>query len=148
MNYASKFTAKEKRYHELYMDIAYRTAQMSFAERRKVGCVAVHRGNIIAFGFNGTPAGCDNRCEDEHGVTLPNVIHAEMNLLNKLKEEYSPQPDCYYDLYVTKEPCINCAHILAKEWYLGRVFYREKSSSNHGQGLFKLEQHGVEIYQM
>lgn len=132
-------TPKEKRYHAFYMDVAFRAAQLSFAVRRKVGAVAVSGGNIIAFGFNGTPAGECNTCEDEYGVTLPSVVHAEENLLRKLEGVTLPTDTA---MYITKEPCGSCSRLISWRPEINRVFYREISGSNPGEGLKLLERYG------
>jgi dCMP deaminase len=143
------FTEKELRYHRLYIDIAYRVAEMSFCTRRKVGAIAVtpHNGNIIGFGFNGTPAGECNDCEDESGNTLPSVIHAEENLIKKVTE-YRWKQDI--DLYVTTRPCSSCAAKLTKDRYsrIKRVFYREGYDRDAGAGLIILKEYDIEVIQM
>lgn len=106
---------KEKRYHHLYMDVATRVAEMSYATRRKVGCVIVKDGNIISMGWNGMPAGMDNSCEymDEgvgEMVTRPEVSHAEENAIAKLAK--SGVSSDRATAYVTLEPCIHCAKLL------------------------------------
>lgn len=125
---------KKRRYDALYMDIAQRSAEMSHAERRKVGCVIVHDHSILAYGFNGMPAGMLNTCEDKNGITLPQVIHAERNALSKLTGLGNWLLHKELTLYVTKEPCIHCArailtHSLRYGWSLKRLAYRDVSES-------------------
>jgi dCMP deaminase len=134
-------TEKELRYHQFYMGVAFLAAQqLSFAKKRKVGAVAVSEGNIIGYGFNGTPAGEPNECEDEHGNTLPSVIHAEHNLLKKLRPLKKG-----FDIYVTKEPCINCADMLAGAYWLNKVYFRENSKSQPNVGVDLLLNAGIPV---
>jgi dCMP deaminase len=134
------------------MDVAKRAALLSFAERRKVGCIAVKDGNILGYGFNGTPAGHDNKCEDDNGVTLDTVVHAEDNLIKKLAADEKKRGrvtglvlyNC--DVYVTKEPCLNCAKLLHSH-DVKRVFFTETSLSKAGEGIKYLEDRGVMTYQ-
>lgn len=104
---------KKERYNTLYMDIAYRVSEMSHCVRKKVGAIAVKDGRIISMGWNGTPAGWDNCCEDatEDGlVTKDAVLHAESNLLMKLAQSHESAEGC--DIYITCAPCIHCAKLL------------------------------------
>lgn len=107
---------KRKREDQLYMDIAYRIAQMSYGRRLKVGTVIVQHGNIISMGWNGTPAGEDNNCEDElpDGTlrTKACVIHSEDNAMRKLAH----QPGAAHGAtaYVTHAPCEPCAKKLIR----------------------------------
>jgi dCMP deaminase len=140
------FSEKELRYHNLYMDIAYRVAQMSFCKRRQVGAIAVtpYNGNIIGFGFNGTPAGECNCCEDSDGNTLPSVIHAEENLLLKISN-----PNNYKThLYVTTRPCKHCARLIGEDENITHVFYKEDYHRDDGVGLSILEEYAIKVIKM
>jgi dCMP deaminase len=150
-------TEKESKYNTLYMDIARRVSDMSYAVRSKVGAVLVRDGNILGYGFNGTPAGEDNCCEYEHydmvqrldkptefvsqGLrTKDNVIHAEQNILFKCLRE--GKSTLGTSLYITLAPCLHCAKMIygagIKNVFYSDV-YRESS------GIFFLEKHNVEI---
>lgn len=120
---------KQERYEAYYMDVAYRTAVLSFAIRRKVGAIAVIRGNIVAHGFNGTPTGYPNVCEDANGLTLANVIHAEDNLIRKAHDSGISLKDA--TVYVTTEPCQRCAMLLEVEG-VREVIYCEEKRTNSG----------------
>lgn len=99
---------KEKEIH-FYMDVAKRAAEMSYAERKKVGAVVVTKQRGMYIGFNGTPAGFSNCCE-HNGVTLPEVIHAEKNALGKmLREGVSAEGST---VFVTLSPCTSCASLM------------------------------------
>lgn len=127
---------KDKFVH-FYMDVAHRTAQLSQAQRLKVGCLIVKDDRIVSLGYNGTPSGWDNTCEtreempgdvggwlspaeiyekwpnvDSNGVryrlvTKPEVLHSEMNALMKLAK--STESGTGATMFVTHAPCINCA---------------------------------------
>ena len=149
-----KLSLKEARYTEFYMGIAYTVAKLSYANKRKVGAIAVYKNNIVGFGFNGTPAGHDNCCEDEQGNTLPSVIHAEENLLNKLVELQgvstinSLNLDDYY-IYVTKEPCIKCAKLIASTKSVLNVVYREDSKTKPLEGgRYLADRLGTRVFRM
>jgi len=115
-----------------YMQIADLTALRSKAERLKVGCVMVSVDRMMAIGYNGTPAGCDNTCEeivDGDIVTKPDVIHAEMNSLIKfLNSGISSKGSA---IFLTHSPCMECS----KAIYLSRVshlYYRNDFRSLDG----------------
>lgn len=101
---------KEDRYDSLYLDLAKRIALMSYAEKRKVGAIAVKNNNILSFGFNGAPTGFPNKCEDQNNKTLPHVIHAEANLVSKAAAEGLSLRGS--TVYVTTAPCENCSLLL------------------------------------
>ena len=106
-------TEKELRYHTLYMDIADRVSCMSHAVRAKVGALLVRENNILAFGFNGTPAGQENCCETQtpDGLeTKPNVLHAEQNMFFKCMKDGIKTKSS--SLYITLAPCLNCSKLI------------------------------------
>lgn len=112
-----------------YRDMAARAAVRSVANRLKVGAVIVSVDHINAVGYNGTPAGWDNACEDEDGVTKPETIHAEMNALAKFQNSgLSPKGST---MFITHAPCIECS----KAMFLAgvrQVFYAEEYRSTTG----------------
>ena len=120
---------KQQKYDKLYLDIAEKVSEMSYAERKKVGAVIVKDGNIISFGWNGTPSGHSNGCEDTLGKTLPYVIHAEQNAIYKLSK--STTNSAGSTLYVTLSPCITCALGIIQTG-ITRVVYIEKYSDTSG----------------
>jgi dCMP deaminase len=120
------------------MDIAKRCAEMSYAVRKKVGCVIVKDGNIIAMGWNGMPAGMPNECEykkidpktfNDELVTNPEVSHAEENAIAKLARGTTSSANA--TAYVTLEPCIHCAKILYNAGII-RVVVGEAYRSHEG----------------
>jgi dCMP deaminase len=139
---------KQMRYDTLYMDIAKRVAQMSYAVRAKVGCVAVKDDNLIAFGFNGMPAKMNNVCEhyEDAGmmggnlVTNPEVSHAEENLIAKIAKSSNSSEGA--TVYVTLEPCLHCAKLLYSSG-ITRVLYDEEYRTHAGAEYLK--NRGVEI---
>ena len=121
------------KYDDLYMDIAGRLAQQSFAERVKVGAVLVKNNQIISEGWNGTPSGFPNECEDyaylDHGsehpimsTTKKEVLHAESNALMKVAK--STQSSDGATLYTTLSPCFECSKLLVQAG-VKRVVYRD-----------------------
>jgi len=90
-----------------YMETAKVWAKCSYAQRLQVGAVAVKDGGIIGTGFNGTPSGMDNCCEDEDGNTKPIVTHAEPNCLNKILRSNNSSVGAI--MFITHSPCLSCA---------------------------------------
>ncbi len=120
---------KEDRYDSLYLDLARRIALMSYAEKRKVGAIAVKNNNILSFGFNGTPTGFPNICEDQDNKTLPHVIHAEANLVSKAAAEGLSLRGS--TVYVTTAPCENCSLLLIQSG-VERVVFSSRYKTDSG----------------
>lgn len=96
------------KYKLAYMDMAERFGQTSEAERAKVGALIIKNGSIIAEGCNGTPSGYHtNRCEDDNWETIPEVNHAEINALNKLRRSHNTSVGA--SMFVTMAPCYRCS---------------------------------------
>jgi dCMP deaminase len=126
------------RFLNYYMDIAERTAQLSRARRLQVGAIIVKVTRIISIGFNGTPAGWDNNCEDEIPDesratytlrTRPEVIHAESNAIAKLAR--CAESGVGAAMFVTHAPCIECAKLIYQSG-LASVYYRHDYRDNSG----------------
>lgn len=102
---------KDKHKHA-FMDIAKRFAECSTASRLKVGAICVHENEnqIISIGYNGTPPGFDNKCEDDNNTTIPEVIHAEANMLAKLCQSECSSKNSI--VFLTHSPCIECSKLL------------------------------------
>ena len=100
---------KKDKMISLYMDMAIRASKCSFAVRNKVGAILVNNDNIIGFGWNGTPVGFDNLCENEHG-SYPWVIHAEQNVYAKAAALGISTAGS--ELYTTLSPCYDCAKLI------------------------------------
>jgi dCMP deaminase len=129
---------KKKRYQSLYMDIAERIAEMSYAKRLHVGSVLVKDDSIISHGWNGMPAGFDNNCEDwlDNGEarTKPEVLHAEANCLAKVAKSTNASKDSI--LFVTHSPCMECAKLIHQAG-VKSVFYKYDYRSDAGLEFLK-----------
>jgi dCMP deaminase len=134
-------TEKQFKYDTLYMNIANSFAKMSFAERKKVGAIAVKNGNIIGHGWNGMPSGWTNVCEIDN-VTKPEVLHAEMNLISKLAKGTESSEGA--TVYVTLSPCIECAKLMLQAG-IKRVVYQEQYRDKIGIDFLMTS--GVEVYE-
>ena len=113
--------ATEKELDRVFIDITKNIASLSHCTRSKVGAVLVKTGNLISFGYNGTPAGMDNVCE-ENNVTKDEVIHAEMNAI--LKAAKSGNAVDGSTLYLSLSPCQNCCKLIIQSG-IKRVVYLE-----------------------
>ena len=117
-----------------YLRMARIWAENSYCVRRKVGALIVRDGAIISDGYNGTPSGFENVCEDENDRTKPYVLHAEANAITKVaKSNNSSQGST---LYVTASPCIECAKLIIQAG-IKRVVYSEDYHSSDGMDLLK-----------
>lgn len=115
----------------MYLRIASEFSELSKAKRNKVGCIVVKDGNIIAVGYNGTPSGWDNECEDEEGNTHPHVLHAEANAITKLAMGKESSKGA--TLYCTLGPCFECAKLILQSGIKEVVYaydYRDLSGVN------------------
>ena len=111
----------KQKFLDAYMDVAKRFAELSHCNRLKVGAIVVKDDRIISIGYNGTPTGWDNCCEEE-GKTKPEVLHAEANALTKLAR--STESGEGSTLFVTHSPCIDCAKLIAQSG-ISEVYYDE-----------------------
>ena len=133
----------DKKRHDLdnrYMSMAKIWAENSYCQRRKVGALIVKNNMIISDGYNGTPSGFENVCEDEDGLTKPYVLHAEANAITKIARSNNNSDGA--TLYVTASPCIECAKLIIQAG-IKRVVYAEKYRLTDGIDL--LERAGVEF---
>ena len=105
------------------MRVVEETAELSHAERRKVGCVIVKDRRILSFGYNGMPEGWDNCCEDEDGNTRPEVLHAEMNSISKIAQ--STESSNESTLFCTLSPCLDCAKAIHQSG-IKEVYYKDE----------------------
>jgi dCMP deaminase len=131
---------KQRKYDIAYMKMAIEWSNLSHCERKKVGALLVKDRMIISDGFNGTPTGFDNHCEDENGYTQWYVLHAEANAI--LKVANSTQSCKGATLYITLSPCRECSKLIHQSGIVRVVFlnaYRDTS------GVDFLEKAGVEI---
>ena len=117
-----------------YLRMARIWAENSYCERRKVGALVVKNKMIISDGYNGTPSGFENVCEDSNNVTKPYVLHAEANAITKLARSNNNSDGS--TLYVTAAPCIECAKLLIQA-SIKRVVYGEKYRLEEGLDLLR-----------
>ncbi|MCI6551721.1 MAG: dCMP deaminase family protein [Prevotella sp.] len=123
-----------------YLRMARIWAENSYCRRRKVGALVVKDKMIISDGYNGTPSGFENVCEDEHQLTKPYVLHAEANAITKLARSSNNSDGS--TLYVTASPCIECAKLIIQAG-IKRVVYGEKYRLEDGINL--LRRAGIEV---
>ena len=137
---------KEQKQHEFdkrYLQMARVWAENSYCVRRKVGALLVKDKMIISDGYNGTPAGFENICEDDMGTTKPYVLHAEANAITKVAKSAN---NCDGStLYVTASPCIECAKLIIQAG-IKRVVYADPYRNDDGIKL--LERVGIECIQI
>lgn len=107
---------------KVYMEIAHSISKLSKCERKKVGCLIVKDKNILSFGYNGTPAGRENKCEDCNGNTKEEVLHAESNAILKCAREGVSVTDS--EMYLTYSPCFSCSKLIVQSG-IRRVFFSE-----------------------
>lgn len=117
-----------------YMRMAGIWAENSYCQRRKVGALIVKEKMIISDGYNGTPSGFENVCEDELGVTKPYVLHAEANAITKIARSNNSSEGA--TLYVTASPCIECAKLIIQAG-IKRVVFAEKYRLEDGLNLLQ-----------
>jgi dCMP deaminase len=123
-----------------YMKMARIWAENSYCERRKVGALLVKNKMIISDGYNGTPSGFENKCEDENNVSKPYVLHAEANAISKVARSHNSSDGA--TMYVTASPCIECAKLIIQSG-IKRVVYGENYRLTDGIEL--LERAGIEV---
>jgi dCMP deaminase len=132
---------KQREFDRRYLQMARIWAQNSYCKRRQVGAIIVKGRMIISDGYNGTPEGFENICEDENNVTKPYVLHAEANAITKVaKSNNSSEAST---LYITMSPCMECAKLIIQSGIKRVVFsdlYRNKD-----EGLSLLERAKIEI---
>lgn len=132
--------SKQLKYDRAYLKMAHEWGKLSHCERKQVGALIVKGRMIISDGFNGTPTGFDNCCEDEDGVTKWEVLHAEANAI--LKVAASTQSSEGATLYITLSPCKQCSKLIHQAG-ITRVVY--SNAYKDTSGLEFLEKAGVEL---
>jgi dCMP deaminase len=113
---------------KVFINIAKETSTLSHCVRSKVGAVLVKDGNIISFGYNGAPSGMDNSCEKDD-VTLPHIIHAEVNAILKAAKTGNSVDGS--TLYLTLSPCLDCSKLILQSG-IKRVVYLNEYRSTQG----------------
>ncbi len=117
-----------------YLRMASIWAENSYCQRRKVGAILVNGQMIISDGYNGTPAGFENVCEDESGITKPYVLHAEANAITKVARSNNSSQGA--TLYVTASPCIECSKLIIQAG-ISRVVYQDEYRLTDGVDLLR-----------
>ena len=125
---------KQRQLDIRYIKMARIWAENSYCVRRQVGALLVKNKMIISDGYNGTPSGFENICEDENGKTKPYVLHAEANAITKVAKSNNSSEGS--TLYVTSSPCIECAKLIIQSG-IRRVVYCDDYHSNHGIELLR-----------
>jgi len=128
---------------DMYMNITKAIAERSYCIRKKVGCIIVRDNMIISDGYNGTPTGFENICEDEENNTKAYVLHAEANALTKLAK--STQSSIGSTLYVTMSPCYECSKLIIQTG-ITKVIFDERYRITDGLDLLKKS--GIEVVQL
>jgi dCMP deaminase len=131
---------KQLKYDRAYLKMALEWGKLSYCKRKQVGALIVKNRMIISDGFNGTPSGFDNCCEDASGNTKWEVLHAEANAI--LKVASSTQSAKNATLYITLSPCIQCSKLIHQAG-IKRVVYA--NAYKDAAGLKFLEKAGVEL---
>lgn len=126
-----------------YLKMATEWAKLSYCERKQVGALIVKDRMIISDGYNGTPSGFENRCEDDEGNTQWFVLHAEANAILKLARSTQSAKDA--TLYLTLSPCKECSKLILQAG-IRKLVYVDDYKDN--DGIAFLRNHGIEILQV
>ncbi|MFA5324720.1 MAG: dCMP deaminase family protein [Bacteroidales bacterium] len=127
-------TDKQLQFDKSYLEMATVWAKNSYCKRRQVGALIVKDRMIISDGYNGTPSGFENICEDDMGLTKPYVLHAEANAITKVAKSGNSSDGA--TLYVTAAPCVECAKLIIQAGII-RVVYRDEYRVMDGVDLLK-----------
>ena len=131
------------KFKHMYMDIACRISECSYAKRLKVGAICVKDDRIISCGYNGTACGLDNNCEDENGNTISTVIHAEINMIAKIARQDGGAEGS--TVFITHAPCVQCS-LLMYQSGVKTIYYKEPYRKT--EGIDFLKQCNVDIQQL
>ena len=129
-----------EKFDRSYLEMASVWARNSYCKRRQVGALLVKDRMIISDGYNGTPSGFENVCEDETGATKPYVLHAEANAITKVAKSGNSSDGS--TLYVTASPCLECAKLIIQAG-IKRVVYKDEYRLTDGIDLLKRA--GIEV---
>lgn len=129
-----------EKFDKSYLQMAAIWARNSYCKRRQVGAILVKDRMIISDGYNGTPSGFENVCEDENGATKPYVLHAEANAISKIAKSGNSSEGA--TLYVTASPCLECSKLIIQAG-IRRVVYRDEYRLTDGVDL--LRRAGIEV---
>jgi dCMP deaminase len=129
-----------EKFDRSYLEMAQIWSRNSYCKRRQVGALIVKDRMIISDGYNGTPSGFENVCEDENGVTKPYVLHAEANAITKVAKSGNSSQGA--TLYVTASPCLECSKLIIQAG-IRRVVYSDEYRLTDGVDL--LRKAGIEV---
>jgi dCMP deaminase len=132
--------SKKNKYDKAYLRIAKEWSKLSYCKRKQVGAIIVRDRMIISDGYNGTPSGFENCCEEENGLTKWYVLHAEANAISKVAR--STQSCEGATLYITLSPCKDCSKLIHQSG-IKRVVYHEEYKDC--SGIDFLRKAGVEV---
>jgi len=135
-----KNSEKQFQFDKRYLEMAKIWSQNSYCKRRQVGALIVKDRMIISDGYNGTPAGFENDCEDAEYRTKPYVLHAEANAITKVAKSNNSSEKA--TLYITTSPCLECSKLIIQSG-ISRVVFSEKYHNT--DGLDVLERASIEI---
>ena len=140
-----EYNSKEKqlRYDRAYLKMALEWAKLSHCQRKQVGALIVKDSMIISDGYNGTPTGFDNCCEDDEGKTLWYVLHAEANAIMKVSKSTNNSNGA--TLYITLSPCKECSKLVFQSGIKRVVYIRGYKDDS---GVQFLQKAGVEVVQI
>lgn len=131
------------KFDKSYIEMAHVWAKNSYCDRRQVGALIVKDRMIISDGYNGTPSGFENICEDETGTTKPYVLHAEANAITKVAKSNNSSEGA--TLYITDSPCVECAKLIIQAGIV-RVVYDKKYRITDGLDL--LDRTGILVEEL
>ena len=141
MNHSNQ--EKQRKLDERYLRMALVWAENSYCKLRQVGALLVKNNMIISDGYNGTPSGFENDCEDENFKTKPYVLHAEANAITKVAKSNNSSDGA--TLYVTSSPCLECSKLIVQAG-IARVVFSEPYHLNDGIEL--LSRAGIDVVQV
>jgi len=139
----SKEENKQHKFDKHYLEMAAIWAKNSYCKRRQVGALLVKNRMIISDGFNGTPSGFENECENDDNTTKAYVLHAEANAITKVAKSGNSSEGA--TLYITTAPCIECAKLIIQSG-ITRVVYAEEYRKSEGIELLKRANIDVENF--
>ena len=131
---------KQKKYDIAYLKMALEWSKLSYCKRRQVGALIVKDRMIISDGYNGTPTGFENICEDDENYTKWYVLHAEANAIMKVSA--STQSSKGATLYITLSPCRECSKLIFQSWIKRLVYNKEYKDTS---GIDFLKKSGIDI---
>lgn len=131
---------RQNEFDKRYLEMAHIWSKNSYCKRRQVGALIVKDRMIISDGYNGTPEGFENVCEDENNITKPYVLHAEANAITKVAKSNNSSDGA--TLYITTSPCVECSKLIIQSG-IRRVVFCDTYHSDEGVKL--LHRAGIEV---